>query len=48
MLVLLTNAPYIEENGTENLQDYLAKPVKGKLLEKVNCPNFCGGSTDNV
>lgn len=26
---------YIEELVTDALQDYLAKPVKGKLLEKV-------------
>lgn len=28
-------SPYIEELNTDSLQDYLAKPVKGKLLEKV-------------
>lgn len=27
--------PYIGELTTDSLQDYLAKPVKGKLLEKV-------------
>lgn len=30
---------YIEEVVTDALQDYLAKPVKGKLLEKVRSSN---------
>jgi CheY-like chemotaxis protein len=30
---------YIEELVTDVLQDYLAKPVKGKLLEKVSLLN---------
>lgn len=35
MDVSLDGVPYIEELVTDALQDYLAKPVKGKLLEKV-------------
>ncbi len=31
--------PYIENMVTDTLQDYLAKPVKGKLLEKVRLSN---------
>lgn len=31
--------PYIEELVTNAVQDYLAKPVKGKLLEKVRFSN---------
>jgi len=31
--------PYIQELVTDVLQDYLAKPVKGKLLEKVSLLN---------
>lgn len=32
-------SPYIEELVTDSLQDYLAKPVKGKLLEKARLLN---------
>lgn len=33
---LLGTLPYIEELVIDVKQDYLAKPVKGKLLEKVS------------
>lgn len=38
--------PYIEELLTDAPKDYLAKPVKGKLLEKVRLFNPMVGIFD--